>query len=109
MSSTGIAIFAYNRPEHLRRVLDGLRENGVSHLYLFSDGPKNDADRFAVQSVRTIIDDIDWCRTTVVEHNRNRGLSESVTSGVERVLDTLARSSSPTWRPAWIGMTTTTV
>jgi len=85
--STGIAVFAYNRPEHLKRVLSGLRRNGIEHLYIFADGPKNEDDKQQVSDVRNIIAQIDWCQTTVTARDRNLGLAESLTSGIERVFE----------------------
>jgi hypothetical protein len=87
MNSTGIAVFAYNRPDHLRRVLSGLQRNDVEHLYIFADGAKNKQDKEQVSDVREVINQIEWCRTTVTAHERNIGLAESLTSGIERVFE----------------------
>jgi hypothetical protein len=87
MTSTGIAVFAYNRPDHLKRVLSGLQRNNVRHLYLFSDGAKDSQDNKQVSDVRKIIDQIEWCRTTVTARDHNIGLAESLTSGIERVFE----------------------
>ena len=43
-----IALFVYNRPEHTRRTLAYLQKNLLadeSRLFIFSDGPKNEADK----------------------------------------------------------------
>jgi hypothetical protein len=87
MTSTGIAVFAYNRPDHLRRVLSGLQRNDVDHLYIFADGTRNEQDQQRVSDVREVIDQIDYCRTTVTAHERNIGLAESLTGGIERVFE----------------------
>ncbi|OYR78615.1 glycosyltransferase family 2 protein [Halorubrum ezzemoulense] len=87
MTSTGIAVFAYNRPDHLRRVLSGLKQNDVGHLYIFVDGARNEQDQKRVSDVREIIDQIEWCRTTVTARDHNIGLAESLTSGIERVFE----------------------
>ena len=42
-----IAVFAFNRPDHLRRTLSALSKNidaEASHLHLFVDGPRNSQD-----------------------------------------------------------------
>jgi len=91
MSSTGIAVFAYNRPDHLDRVLSGLKENDVEHLYIFSDGAKETEDDQQVKAVRERIDQIDWCQTTVRAHDRNLGLAESLTNGIRRVFENHSR------------------
>lgn len=87
MTSTGIALFAYDRPSHVEGVLEGLEENEVEHLFVFIDGPRDEDDRPDVEAVRTVIDEVDWCSTTVTARERNIGLAESIVSGVERVLE----------------------
>ena len=39
-----IAVFAYNRPSHLRRVLISLEDYKIKNIELFLDGPKNFKD-----------------------------------------------------------------
>ena len=38
--TTGIVIFAYNRPSHLKRVLIALEDYKVKAVTIFIDGPK---------------------------------------------------------------------
>jgi len=85
--SVGIAIFAYDRPVHLKRVLTNVRKNDVDHLYIFSDGPGGPRDKAKVECVRDVIKNIDWCRTTTFARETNWGMAESVVSGIERVFD----------------------
>jgi len=43
MPLSPIAIFSYNRPDHLQQTLDALSQNDLAHesvLYIFCDGPK---------------------------------------------------------------------
>lgn len=82
--STGIAVFAYDRPVHLERVLSGLESNGVEHIYVFADGP---SEKPGVAVVRKVIDAINWCETTVVARDENLGLARSVVRGVDRVFE----------------------
>lgn len=84
-SKIPIILFTYARPEHLRRTLDSLRANNVPVIYIFSDGPKTPDKKLAVQEVRKIIHDIDWCRTIITEHETNRGLGKSILTGVSEV------------------------
>lgn len=86
-----IALFCYNRPDHLRRTLEALRGNhgvGQTKIYAFSDGPKTGADKVGVASVRDILSSIDWCESVeVVAQPKNIGLRASILSGVDRVLE----------------------
>ena len=90
-----IALFCYNRPDHLRRVLQALRENhGVERakLYVFSDGPKNEADAPGVEAVRELLSAIDWCDSVeITARQENIGLRASILAGVGQVLDIYGR------------------
>ncbi|WP_332897135.1 glycosyltransferase family 2 protein [Haladaptatus sp. CMSO5] len=87
MKSTGIAVFAYNRPDHLKRVLAGLQKNNVDHIYFFADGPKNKQDKRQVEAVREVIDKVDWCQKNVTCYDHNLGLAKAVVRGVNRVFE----------------------
>ena len=48
-------VFAYNRPEHLRRTLSALAENhgaGETEVFVFVDGPKNESGKTDRQSLK---------------------------------------------------------
>lgn len=90
-----IALFCYNRPSHLLRTLDALRNNhGVerTRLYVFSDGPRSGEDAADVAAVRDIVSAIDWCGgVEIVARPENIGLRASILSGVDRVLEECGR------------------
>ncbi len=81
-----VIVFAYNRPTHLRKTLEGLRVNRVPLIYAFSDGPRVPADEAAITEVRQILCSIDWCKTIICERKTNLGLGRSILSGVTEVL-----------------------
>lgn len=84
-----IALFAYNRPWHLRQTVEALLENKEavqSDLIVFSDGPRNSQAATAVEEVRHYIGTITgFGSVTVVERPRNFGLSKSIVDGVTTV------------------------
>jgi len=85
-----IALFVYNRPEHTRRVLSFLQACegfGQSPLYVFCDGARNAAAAGKVEAVRQIVHDMVGCHATIVESESNRGLANSIISGVNRLCD----------------------
>ena len=50
--SLPIAIFAYNRPSHFKRVMISLQNNNVKNkIYLFLDGPKNQSDKILQEDI----------------------------------------------------------
>jgi len=81
-----VCLFAYARPEHLRRTLECLRENQVPLIYAFGDGPKTPDTRDAVSEVRSILHSLDWCDVVLHERAENWGLGRSIVAGVGEVL-----------------------
>ena len=86
-----IVLFVYNRPEHTRKTVEALRANRLapqSRLFVFSDGPKNELARPALEEVRQYVDSIDgFASVQVVQHDTNQGLAASVISGVTQVVE----------------------
>lgn len=80
-----IAIFAYNRPDHLRRTLDHLArcaEYSRSPVTIFCDGARTPAHAEAVAATRAIARELVGAKGTVVERVHNLGLAASVIAGV---------------------------
>jgi hypothetical protein len=90
-----IVLFVYNRPEHTRRTLESLRDNVLasdSELFVYSDGPRSDLDRAAVEEIRRFLPTIEgFKRITLVERESNLGLARSVISGVTDVITQYGR------------------
>lgn len=84
-----IALFAYNRPWHLRQTVKALQANSEassSSLYIFSDAPLNASDEKSVNEVRQYIRKIDGFATVhLVERKENYGLARSIIEGVTQV------------------------
>lgn len=80
-----VALFAYNRPTHLQRTLESLRENQIPLIYAFSDGPKTPGASLAVEEVRRTLRSIDWCDVRLTERPQNMGLGKSILTGVSEV------------------------
>ncbi|MCX8125315.1 MAG: hypothetical protein N3F66_14295 [Spirochaetes bacterium] len=81
-----IILFAYARPDHLRRTLACLRENRVPFIYVFSDGPATLDKEPLVGQVREILRSIDWCEVVLCERETNFGLGRSILTGINEVL-----------------------
>ena len=95
MKYAPIALFAYNRPVHLKRTVEALcsaRHAQESRLWVFCDGPKRPEDAQTVSEVRTYARSIrGFANVTIVERERNLGLAVSVTEGVRRLCDEFGR------------------
>lgn len=85
-----IALFAYNRPEHLRRTIEALKKNAIasqSEVYIFSDAARNSLDSERVEAVREYIRTVTgFSKIHTTERVKNKGLAESIISGVSEVL-----------------------
>jgi hypothetical protein len=88
-----VALFVYNRPDHTRQTLEALARNRLADqttLYVFSDGPKANAtpaERERIRETRQLVCSRSWTKATIlVEAEQNRGLADSIVSGVQRVL-----------------------
>src|SRR5262249_25154125 len=84
-----VAVFAYDRPAHLRRCIEALRQNALaafSDLYIFSDAAREAAQASRVDDVRAYIGAIDGFKTvTITKRDRNLGLAASIIDGVSRL------------------------
>ncbi len=91
MSFAPIALFAYKRPDHLRKTVTALRINREAprtRLYVFSDGARGSEDWPGVEAVRKSIDEIDgFADVKVIARDANLGLARSIIEGVGQVIE----------------------
>lgn len=83
-----VILITYNRPNHTRQVLEGLRTIGASNLVIYSDGPASESVRPGVESTRALFSEIDWTVPTVIERTQNYGLAKSICLAVDQVFAT---------------------
>lgn len=92
-----IIVFAYNRPDHLKRTLEALAKNEEavsSELYIFIDGPKalnvkknnDEVYRVALQYCEGFFKNVVIRKSEV-----NRGLAKSVIAGVDEIINKYGR------------------
>lgn len=67
-------VFAFNRPDKLRRVLDALRPQGIKRLVIFVDGPRKPEELAQVEACRELARKVDWSNTALHLWEENRGL-----------------------------------
>lgn len=87
-------VFVYNRDEHTRKTLYALNENYYverTDLFIFSDGAKRKQDIESVTKVRNCIkkfkENNKFKSVTIFESEINKGLANSVISGVTYVMN----------------------
>lgn len=89
-----IIVFAYDRPEHLRRTIEALAKNvfaGDSELYIFCDGPKADATeerKSHIMQTREVAHAAKGFKDIhVIVAPQNKGLADSIIGGVSEVIN----------------------
>lgn len=94
MELAPIVLFTYNRPWHTERTLQALSDNEYaleSDLYVFCDGPKaavSEEQMANIARVREVARSRQWCKSvTVIEAEKNKGLANSIISGVTDVIE----------------------
>ena len=91
MISIGVAIFAYNRPAHTKRLFESILKCKYSknkfHFYIFSDSSKKKSETENILGVRQLINKykkkIDL---NIVQYKNNKGLYKSINYGIDFVL-----------------------
>ena len=92
-----IIVFAYNRPDHLRKTLTWLGQNELANrstLYIFCDGPKPNASAVQlakVENARNVAREVAVAPTFkevhIIEREENLGLGTSVITGVTEIIN----------------------
>lgn len=86
-----IVLFTYNRLEHTKKTVAALQQNMYaeeSELYIYSDGPKNDATKESVEAVRAFLHQVDGFKQIhIIERKKNWGLAENIIDGVTSIVN----------------------
>lgn len=81
----GVALFTYDRPHHTQKVLEGLKKNNITSIYVFQDGLKNLQQKENWLRVNELIKNIDWCDVKFIESKYNKGVAQSIITGINYV------------------------
>lgn len=84
--STPILLITFNRPDHVRRVLNEIRKQQPAQLYVCQDGARegNENDRIKVQEVRDVVKElVDWpCELHTLYQEKNLGCGPGPQAGI---------------------------
>jgi len=80
-------LFTYHRSYHTGQVLASIKNNTIlpEKLFIFQDGLKPDEDDTEWKKVNSMIRDVNWCDKQVIVSEQNKGLADSVITGVHSV------------------------
>lgn len=94
MSRVAIAIFAFNRPESLERIIFSLYEcpeiDGTS-VNIFIDGPRNELEREQVAQTAKVASASRFRNVRIVQSSSNKGLRRSIYDGVSQICEEFGR------------------
>jgi hypothetical protein len=89
-----IVLFVYNRPEHTLKTLTALSQNYLadkSDLWIFADGPKEDASLEQLEYIkktREVIKYRKWCKKVeIIISEKNKGLALSIINGITDIIN----------------------
>lgn len=95
MNLSPIVLFVYNRPWHTQKTLEALQNNELaseSELFIYADNAKNNKIDEQVLKVRRYIKKIDgFKKVTIIEREKNWGISKSIIDGVTKVINKYGR------------------
>ena len=87
-----IVVFAYNRPEHLKKALTSLAmcsEAKNCEVFIFIDGPKKENGKeinLRVEKVARSFDKNYFSSVTIENSEYNKGLAKSIVYGVDKII-----------------------
>ena len=84
--NTAVLVIGFNRPEHLERVLERVREAAPPRVYVAIDGPRNDAEARNVDACRDVARKIHWAPTDLRLRDVNLGCQRGVIDAVTWML-----------------------
>jgi hypothetical protein len=94
-----VVMFAYKRPDHLRRTLAALAANdgaAETQVILHSDGARGAADAAGVAAVRRVAREAAESGAfggfEIVAHDRNKGLAANIVEGIGDTMDRFGRA-----------------
>ena len=93
---TPLAVFAYNRPQHLRQLFDSLLKCArldECQVHIFCDGPKKPEQVENVRTVREVAREIasQVKEARLIEREENLGLARSIVTGVTELCELYGR------------------
>lgn len=91
MTLAPIIVFAFNRPESLKTAVSALLQNPEakdSDLFVFVDGPRNDAEKTKTDATADYAHNIKGFNSlSVTESSQNKGLGDSIIAGVAQIIN----------------------
>ncbi|MDF3819123.1 glycosyltransferase [Leptospira sp. 96542] len=86
-----VVLFTYNRPKHLLKTLEALRNNDLAsqtEIYIYSDGSRNEESNNKVREVREILNRLSGFKNIhLTFRETNVGLAANIINGVTEIVN----------------------
>ena len=87
-----VLIIAFNRPDHLKALIERLRDIQPTNVFVAIDGPRNSADQAQVDECRALVQTIDWTDNVHTQfQGTNLGCGKGVTAAITWFFDNVDR------------------
>ncbi|HEY7823002.1 MAG TPA: hypothetical protein VIG24_09225, partial [Acidimicrobiia bacterium] len=87
-----VLIIAFNRPDHLKVLIERLREVQPRSIYLAVDGPRGPQDEAQVRECQALASTIDWTEDVHTQfQDSNLGCGNGVTAAITWFFDNVGR------------------
>ena len=86
ISIAPVVILLYNRPSHVKHIIDSLSTIKPNKIYLVADGPSSSKDQELCQEARRAAENIAWkCHVVKIYSDEHFGLRKRVVTGLNEV------------------------
>lgn len=95
MAPAPIVVFAYQRPDHIRRALESLKQNpecATAPVFVYCDGPRKPEHLAEVEATRNAVREAAPAHAQIVMRDENWGLARSIIHGVTEACKTYGRA-----------------
>jgi hypothetical protein len=84
-----IALFVYNRLEHVKRVIEAIKKNQIAQssiLYIFSDFSNEEVEQKKIKKIRKFIKNLTcFKKIIIIERKYNLGTSKNIVLGLNQI------------------------
>ena len=87
-----IALFVYNRYQHIKKVIEAIKKNPISQrstIYIFSDYSDVKSEIIKIKKIRKYLQNtIGFKKKIIIERNYNLGTSKNIVMGLNQIFKT---------------------
>ena len=90
-----IALFVYNRYQHIKKVIEAIKKNPISKrstIYIFSDYSDVKSEIIKIKKIRKYLENTNgFKKKIIIERNYNLGTSKNIVMGLNQIFKKYAK------------------